>query len=102
MVPSVRSTYVSWRSASGPGKENERAAVLALIDSDRGASRFMILIRGNGSFAYRGLYAVNVRTRVVMSGVYAGHVCRSHRWLLSKFASWPSATALHPHPHALV
>ena len=35
--------------------------MLALIDADRGASRFMILIRGSGSFAYRGFYAVNVR-----------------------------------------
>ena len=35
--------------------------MLALIDADRGASRFMILIRGNGSVAYRGLYALDVR-----------------------------------------
>ncbi len=48
--------------------------MLALIDGDRGASRFMILIRGNGSVAYRGLYAVNVRSGILIFDVFAPEV----------------------------
>ena len=55
-------------TATGPGKENERAEVLALIDGKGASSRLMLLIRGSNSFAYRGLYAVDVRSTNVASG----------------------------------
>jgi len=42
--------------------------VLALIDGKGASSRLMLLIRGSNSFAYRGLYAVDVRSADVDSG----------------------------------
>ena len=57
----ICSTLTCGSTIAGPGKENERAAVLALIDCNGAKSRLMLLIRGSNSFAYRGLYAVDVR-----------------------------------------